>query len=284
MQERCTDQDGLRGNRVGPDFPNINHEMLTPQTVSMRHRGKNATRSGTLLPDLPEVRHDWVFQRPDPPFMLRRLQRYFVAGILTLLPIWLMFIVFGFVLSGLSYISAPWIGAILSPLAKRLPESFGWLAGAPTQRWVAIGLTLLLILGIGALSSRVVGQRLLGWFESALARIPLAQTIYGSAKQLLEALKTKPDGTRRVVLIDFPSPEMKTIGLVTRTMRDASTGEELAAVYVPTTPNPTSGYLEIVPVSRLTPTDWTVDQAMAFVISGGAKSPDTIPFHRKDSP
>jgi len=216
--------------------------------------------------------------------MLRRLQRYFVAGILTLLPIWLMFIVFGFVLSGLSYISAPWIGAILSPLARQLPDSFGWLAGAGTQRWVAIGLTLLLILAIGALSSRVVGQRLLRWFESALARIPLAQTIYGSAKQLLEALKTKPDGTRRVVLIDFPSPEMKTIGLVTRTMRDAHTGEELAAVYVPTTPNPTSGYLEIVPVSKLTPTDWTVDQAMAFVISGGAKSPETIPFHRKDSP
>jgi hypothetical protein len=56
------------------------------------------------------------------------------------------------------------------------------------------------------------------------------------------------------------------------------TGAELAAVYVPTTPNPTSGYLEIVPVDRLTPTDWSVDQAMTFVISGGAVSPDKIPF------
>ena len=54
----------------------------------------------------------------------------------------------------------------------------------------------------------------------------------------------------------------------------------LAAVYVPTTPNPTSGYLEVVPVDRLTPTDWTVDEAMSFIISGGAVSPETIPFER----
>jgi uncharacterized membrane protein len=99
---------------------------------------------------------------------------------------------------------------------------------------------------------------------------------------LLEALQTKPDGTQRVVLIDFPSPEMKTIGLVTRVLKDARTGEEVAAVYVPTTPNPTSGYLEIVPVSKLTPTDWSVDQAMAFIISGGAKSPESLRFYRDD--
>ena len=128
---------------------------------------------------------------------------------------------------------------------------------------------------------RVIGQRALKLFESWLNRIPLAQTVYGGAKQLLEAMRNTPDGLQRVVLIDFPSPEMKTVGLVTRTMRDTLTGEELAAVYVPTTPNPTSGYLEIVPVSLLTPTDWTVDQAMAFIISGGAKAPATIPFRRR---
>mgnify|MGYP001548759333 CR=1 FL=1 len=61
-------------------------------------------------------------------------------------------------------------------------------------------------------------------------------------------------------------------------LREQGTGRELAAVYVPTTPNPTSGYLEIVPVEKITPTDWTVDQAMSFIISGGAVAPDTIPF------
>ena len=85
-------------------------------------------------------------------------------------------------------------------------------------------------------------------------------------------------GTHRVVLIEFPNSEMKTVGLVTRTMRDADTGREYAAVYVPTTPNPTSGYLEIVPLERVTPTDWTMDQAMAFIISGGAIAPARFRF------
>jgi uncharacterized membrane protein len=126
----------------------------------------------------------------------------------------------------------------------------------------------------------VLGQRLLRWFEALVGRIPLASTIYGSARKLLDILQTQPDGTQRVVLIDFPHAEMKSVGFVTRVLRDEATGAELAAVYVPTTPNPTSGYLEVVPMEKLIATDWTVDQAMTFIISGGAVSPDRIPFAR----
>src|SRR5690606_29419745 len=99
----------------------------------------------------------------------------------------------------------------------------------------------------------------------------------GGTKKLLSGLQSKPSGTQRVVLIDFPSPDLKSIGFVTRVFRDAG-GRELAAVYVPTTPNPTGGYLEIVPVERLTATDWSVDQAMAFILSAGAMAPDVLPF------
>jgi uncharacterized membrane protein len=133
---------------------------------------------------------------------------------------------------------------------------------------------------VGALTRRVVGQRLLSWFEALIARVPLANVIYTSARKLLDMLETKPGSTQRVVLIDFPHRDMKSVGLVTRVMREEGSGRELAAVYVPTTPNPTSGYLEIVPVELLTPTDWTVDQAMSFIISGGAVAPDAMPFTR----
>lgn len=211
----------------------------------------------------------------------RRLQRYFLTGILTILPIWLTWIVFRFVLSGLNYVSTPWVNGVLAPLSQQFPGSLGWLQTATVQAAIGILMSLIFILVTGLLATRVIGQRVLKYFESWLNRIPLAQTVYGGAKQLLEAMRNTPDGLQRVVLIDFPSPEMKTVGLVTRTMRDTFTGEELAAVYVPTTPNPTSGYLEIVPVAMLTPTDWTVDQAMAFIISGGAKAPATIPFRRR---
>ena len=148
----------------------------------------------------------------------------------------------------------------------------------PTRWAVTLLATLAVILLAGWLARRVVGQRLLRWFEAVVARIPLASLIYGSARKLLDILQTQPDGTQRVVLIDFPHDQMKSVGFVTRVIREQGTGRELAAVYVPTTPNPTSGYLEIVPVEKITPTDWTVDQAMSFIISGGAVSPDTIPF------
>ena len=126
----------------------------------------------------------------------------------------------------------------------------------------------------------MVGQRLLRWFEALIARVPLANVIYTSARKLLDMLETKPGSTQRVVLIDFPHRDMKSVGLVTRVIREEGSGRELAAVYVPTTPNPTSGYLEIVPVELLTPTDWTVDQAMSFIISDGAVAPDAMPFTR----
>ena len=211
---------------------------------------------------------------------MRRLRAWFLTGLLTLLPIWLVWIVFKFVLTLLSQISAPLVGPLSARLAAAFPGMLGWLDDPWTQAAIAVVATLAVIVAVGALARRVVGQRLLAWFEALIARIPLIKTVYGSARQLLDLLQKKPDGTQRVVLIDFPHREMKCVGFVTRVMREQGTGRELAAVYVPTTPNPTSGYLEVVPVDRLTPTDWTVDEAMSFIISGGAVSPETIPFER----
>ena len=87
-----------------------------------------------------------------------------------------------------------------------------------------------------------------------------------------------PGGEKRVVLIEFPTAGMKTLGLVTKVLRDQTTGEELAAVYIPTAPNPTSGYVEILPVTSLVFLDWTFDQAMSFIVTGGSNSPDTMNF------
>jgi uncharacterized membrane protein len=79
-----------------------------------------------------------------------------------------------------------------------------------------------------------------------------------------------------IVLIDFPAPPLKAVGFVTRVLTDASTGNEVAVVYVPTSANPTSGYMEIVPIDRITPTDWTMDEAMRFIITGGTSAPERI--------
>ena len=212
-----------------------------------------------------------------------KLQRYFLTGLLTLLPIWLVWVVFKFVFAALSGLSQPLIAPLVASIVAREPVMFGWLSGAWIQTALALFVTVGFILGVGALAQRVAGQTLLRWFEAVIARIPLAKTVYGSARQLLDLLQTKPDGKQRVVLIDFPHREMKSVGFVTRILLDEATGGELAAVYVPTTPNPTSGYLEVVPVDKLIFTDWSMDQAMTFIISGGAVSPERIPFTRGDA-
>ncbi|WP_041764061.1 DUF502 domain-containing protein [Pseudoxanthomonas suwonensis] len=208
------------------------------------------------------------------------LQRLFITGLLTLLPLWLTWVVVKFVFVLLSGISSPWVGPLSRRIAASFPAYLGWFQALWVQNTIAMLATLLVILGVGVLARRVVGQRLLRWFEALIARVPLANVIYTSSRKLLDILQTKPGSTQRVVLIDFPHRDMKSIGLVTRVLREEGTGRELAAVYVPTTPNPTSGYLEVVPVELLTPTDWTVDQAMSFIISGGAVAPETMPFTR----
>lgn len=208
------------------------------------------------------------------------LQRLFLTGLLTLLPIWLTWVVVKFVFVLLSGISSPLIVPLSERIASSFPDYLGWIKVEWMQDITALLATLLVILLVGILSRRVIGQQLLRWFGAVIRRIPLASIIYDSAKKLLDILQTKPGSTQRVVLIDFPHRDMKSIGLVTRVLKEQGTGRELAAVYVPTTPNPTSGYLEIVPVEMLTPTDWTVDQAMSFIISGGAVAPDSVPFTR----
>jgi uncharacterized membrane protein len=207
------------------------------------------------------------------------LRALFVSGLLTLLPIWLTWVVFKFVFGLLGDASRPWVGPLLSDTAQRFPH-LAWLADTWSLAAIGTVATVLLILTVGLLARRVAGQRALGWFEVAIRRVPLAKTVYGSARQLLDLMSSPPDGGgQRVVLVPFPNPGMKAVGFVTRTLRDDASGRELCAVFVPTTPNPTGGYLVIVPVEEVVPTDWTVDQAMTFIISGGAVAPQTMPYY-----
>ena len=208
-----------------------------------------------------------------PPTLGQRLQRLFLTGLLTLLPLWLTWVVVKFLFVLLGDLSKPLIGPSLQGIAARAPQALGWLGDPWVQNAFALVATVLAILLVGWLARRVIGQRLLGWFEAVVARIPLASTIYGSARKLLDILQTKPDGTQRVVLVDFPHAEMKSIGFVTRVIREQGTGRELAAVYVPTTPNPTSGFFLIVPRADVVALDMSVDEALKYVISMGVVAP-----------
>jgi uncharacterized membrane protein len=204
------------------------------------------------------------------------LQRYLITGLLTFIPLWLTWVVFSFIFSFLSHVGAPVVAGIFAALSAAFPGAGAWLNQQWLQSIIAIVATIIALYLVGWAADRVFGQRLLAAMDSMIDRIPLVHSIYGGAKKLMTLMQTKPSGTQRVVLIGFPTPELKTFGFVTRVFRSAG-GRELAAVYVPTTPNPTGGYLEIVPVEDLVATDWSVDQAMAFIVSGGAIGPDMLP-------
>jgi uncharacterized membrane protein len=203
-----------------------------------------------------------------------RVKRYVLTGLLTFLPLWVTWLVFKFVFGVLAGLGAPMATLVRRALGLAAPDA-GW-----TLALMALVLTVLALYALGWVATRMVGKRIIDGFDNLLARIPLVQTIYGGTKKLMAVLQQKPSGVQRVVLIDFPRPGMKVAGFVTRVMTEQGSGREMAAVYIPTTPNPTGGYLVVVPVDELTPTDWTMDQAMAFIISGGAVAPDTLPASR----
>ena len=208
--------------------------------------------------------------------LARSIETNLIAGVLTIIPIVVVWVVVDFVLSFLSSVGAPIERALMEFVMDRAPNAARYLSD-PTLEWcVAIVVALLLIYTIGAAASRVIGRQLIAFIEALIARIPFVQSIYAASKKLIGVLQQQPAGAARVVLVDFPHPGMKAVGLVMRTFADATSSEELAAVFVPTTPNPTSGYLILVPVKNLVATLMTMDQAMTMILSGGAITPDSI--------
>lgn len=205
------------------------------------------------------------------------LKRYLLTGLLTFIPLWVTWLVFKFVLGLLAGIGAPLVEALIGALALVAPHT----ADTLNTQWLTFSIALLLTLAalyvLGVVATHVIGQRVINAFDTLLARIPVVQTIYGGTKKLMAVLQHKPSGVQRVVLVEFPRRGMRVVGFVTRVMLEEGSGREMAAVFIPTTPNPTGGYLEVVPLDELTPTDWTMDQAMAFIISGGAMAPEALP-------
>jgi len=214
----------------------------------------------------------------------KHIKRNLITGLLTFIPAAITIIIVKFLLGIFIDFGEPIVRAFAIIIAPHIPILAKWLV----QPWFGniVGLVIIafLLYFVGLIATQVIGKTMINWFDAMMNRIPLIKTIYGGTKKLILALESKPDETQRVVLIDFPHQEMKTVGFVTRVLTDKKSGRKLAAVYVPTTPNPTSGYLEIVPVEKIVSTNWTVDEAMAFIVSGGAVAPDYVSYDHSAAP
>ncbi len=203
---------------------------------------------------------------------LRSLQSSILAGVLTIGPLFVTWLIFSFLLGELARAGMP----VLRLLARVFPEV--WLARPWMQSAVAVILTLLVLYVVGRLTSLVIGRQVFNLFEAVLERLPFVAKVYTSVRQLLDTMMAKKESSQRVVLVDFPTPGQKSIGFLTRTMTDSATGELLAAVLLPNAINPTSAFLQVVPMSRVIETDLTMEQAMSMLMTGGAVGPETIEY------
>ncbi len=213
---------------------------------------------------------------PERRFFHANFQKNLLAGLLTIIPLVVVWVVFDFFLALLSP-RRPAAGRGHDRFRGRhLPAVAPWLADERVRAVIAILIALLALYTIGAIASRVIGVKLIGYFERLIERIPFVQTIYSATKKLVTVLQQKPDGTARVVLIEFPHPGMHAIGFVMRVMKDAGTrrgrGRRLCADHA----QPDLRLSGDRAGQILVPTDMTMDQAMTMIISGGAISPDVL--------
>jgi uncharacterized membrane protein len=207
------------------------------------------------------------------------IKRNLLTGVVTAIPLLVTVFVFSFFLDLLANIGRPKLIVVSNAVKPVSPSLATLLLEAPL---LSSGLAILFTLGmlylLGWSMTRLAGRQFVNTVDELIRHIPVVTSVYGATKRLCDALQREGERGKAVVLIPFPHEGMKVVGLLTRVLIDEDTGEELAVVYVPTTPNPTSGYLEILPVAELVPLDWTVDQAMGFVVSGGTSAPERIRF------
>ena len=189
--------------------------------------------------------------------MRHRLRTWFIAGLIVFLPVAITFSI----IAWLFRIVDSFLGWLLPPLVGRPIPGVGLIA------------SIVVIFVIGALATNVLGRRFVGFFEGMLLRIPLARSIYAATKSISATLFLQRRAAfRRPVLIQWPRAGMYTVGFVTGDTVGLPTGRGVN-VFVVSTPNPTTGFLTLVPEEEVQSLDMTVEEALKLVISGGIVSP-----------
>ncbi|MEW6354705.1 MAG: DUF502 domain-containing protein [Planctomycetota bacterium] len=141
---------------------------------------------------------------------------------------------------------------------------------------ISVVVLLALLYLVGFVATHMVGRRLIGLGEAILLRIPLVKIIYSAAKQAIEVLAT-PSGAafKAVVMVEFPRPGLKAMGFITGAITFPD-GRRLYKVFIPTTPNPTTGFLQFIPPDEVMETTMSVEEGIKMLVSGGILSPDRL--------
>jgi uncharacterized membrane protein len=219
------------------------------------------------------------------------LRARITAGLIVILPIWITYLLVKFLFELMrdaslwaveTFLATGWGRAFISQWAVSPEaikdkgfEAFGWKG-----QWIigilCVLLTVFFLYSIGVLTANFIGKRVIAGVEILLDRVPLVKTVYRATKQIMATVAgDQAKNFQRVVLIPYPTRETRSIGFITAVTIDERTGEELCAVFMPCTPNPTTGFVFVLPRSEVVDLDWTVEDAFSMIMSGGAIFPPT---------
>ncbi|MBI5874694.1 MAG: DUF502 domain-containing protein [Deltaproteobacteria bacterium] len=194
-------------------------------------------------------------------------KRYFITGLLVVVPLYLTVYIFALIV------------AYMDRLLNYLPES---LRPDTYLKFHMPGLgvivTIIVVFVIGILATNLLGKKLVEIGDAILAKIPLFRSIYKPLKQFMETFfVTGYSGFRRVVLVEFPSKGMYSVGFLTGVADgevQSKTKEKVVNVFLPTTPNPTTGFYILIPEKDIIPLEMSVEDAFKLIITGGMVSPE----------
>lgn len=211
--------------------------------------------------------------------VLSNMRGRIIAGLLLVLPFVITFWIVYWLYATLDLY-------VFSPMAWLVGRLFGvsrvdafvpdWVEeyGSPVAGLIGVGV-LLYVLGFFAHS------RLAALFDRIVLRVPIVTSIYSAARRMFESLSGTGELARfkRVVLVAFPHPGMRSPGFVTSSCRDEATGKTILGIYMPTTPFPTTGYLLLVPEEEVTDIDWTFEETIQAMVSFGITAPEQIQYY-----
>ncbi len=196
----------------------------------------------------------------------KKLKSVFIAGILALLPfvitVYFLYFLYNVIISN------------ATPIVKQIARQYHFDFNEYIFQVITFVIIILLVFFIGVLTRLYFGKMIIKLLDSFIAKIPIARSIYNATKQVVESFKNST-GTSfsKVVLVEFPRRDMWMVAFLVRDslgfMVDASTKEESCNVFIPTAPNPTSGFIAVVPKKDVRELDITVEEGVKFVLSVG---------------
>ncbi len=202
---------------------------------------------------------------------LGQLRKYLVAGLIVVIPLIVtVYVVYWIFLTLDNFLFPLYKFIFINVLGLEFTDLIFFLPG------ISIFLTLILIILMGFFFRKTIGKKIISITELYMERIPILRELYSSIKQLTSAIFVKEKGFEQVVILEYPKEDIYTLGLITGTELDEiqnKTNEDVISVYVPTSPNPTSGMMVFVPKDDMIKMDMSVNQALRLIISGGFTPP-----------